>query len=391
MTHNGELTPPVPYWRLSAFYFCFFGLLGALYPFWSLYLKDLGFSSADIGLLLAIPMATKIIAPNLWGWLADRTGKRLLVIRIGAFLSLLCFTGIFLDQKFWTIAWVMVSYSFFWNAILPQHEVITVSFLRQQPETYSRIRLWGSIGFIIFVLGGGLWFDGHDIQTLPVIGLLLLAGIFVSSLYVPNQSHSPHEKPSQKFITSLKKSAAVAFLVAGLLMQVSHGIYYSFFSIYLESFDYSRSSIGMLWSVGVIAEVCLFLLMHRLLIGFGVRGIMLSCLGLATLRWLLIGYCSDQLVILLIAQTFHAFTFGAFHAAAIECVRRLFETGNQGKAQAFYSAFCFGAGGAIGSYLGGTLWDIGPILAFNVAALVSFIAFTIIWLWLRDERLNLGV
>ena len=335
-------------------------------------------------------MATKIVAPNLWGWIADRTGKRLLIIRIGALLSFFCFIGIFLNQQFWTIALVMAGYSFFWNAILPQHEVITISFLRQQPETYSRIRLWGSIGFIIFVLGGGILFDDHDIQTLPVIGLLLLAGIFVSSLYVPNPAHHQHEKPSETFITSLKKPSVIAFLLAGLLMQLSHGIYYSFFSIYLEDFGYSRSGIGMLWSVGVIAEVCLFLLMHRLLIRWGVRGVMLSCLALATLRWLLIGYYSEHLIILLVAQTFHAFTFGAFHAAAIECVRRLFQPGSQGKSQALYSAFCFGAGGAIGSYLGGTIWDIQPILAFDFGALACFIAFLIVWFWLRDEKLRDG-
>tara|TARA_B110000503_G_scaffold138844_1_gene225829 strand:+ start:443 stop:1615 length:1173 start_codon:yes stop_codon:yes gene_type:complete len=382
--------PAVPYWRLSAFYFCFFGLLGALYPYWSLYLKSQGFSSADIGLLLAIPMATKIVAPNLWGWLADYTGKRLLIIRLGALLSFLCFIGLFIDQKFWSIALVLAGYSFFWNAILPQHEVITISFLRQRPETYSRIRLWGSIGFIIFVLGSGFWFDTHDIQTLPIIGLILLAGIFLSSLFVPNPHHQRHEKAAHKFRATLKQPAVLAFLLAGLLMQFSHGIYYSFFSLYMESFGYSRSGIGMLWSVGVVAEVFLFILMHRLLLRFGVREIMLGCLFIATLRWLLIGYGTEQLLLLVLAQIFHAFTFGAFHAAAIDCIRRLFEPANQGKAQAVYSAFCFGAGGALGSYLGGVTWDIQPLWAFNIGALASFIAMIIVWFWLRDKRLKLG-
>ncbi|MFT7300033.1 MAG: PPP family 3-phenylpropionic acid transporter [Porticoccus sp.] len=382
--------PAVPYWRLSAFYFCFFGLLGALHPYWSLYLKSEGFSSADIGILLAIPMATKIVAPNLWGWLADYTGKRLLIIRMGALLSFLCFIGLFIDQKFWSIALVLAGYSFFWNAILPQHEVITISFLRQRPETYSRIRLWGSIGFIIFVLGSGFWFDNHDIQTLPVIGLILLAGIFLSSLFVPNPHHQRHEKAAHKFRATIRQPAVLAFLLAGLLMQVSHGIYYSFFSLYMESVGYSRSGIGILWSVGVVAEVFLFILMHRLLLRFGVREIMLGCLFIATLRWLLIGYGTEQLLLLVLAQIFHAFTFGAFHAAAIDCIRRLFEPANQGKAHALYSAFCFGAGGALGSYLGGVTWDIQPLWAFNIGALASFIAMIIVWFWLRDKRLKLG-
>ena len=380
----------VPYWRLSAFYFCFFGLLGALHPYWSLFLQSKGFSATDIGLLLAIPMATKIISPNLWGWLADHTGKRLLIIRVGAFLSCLCFLGIFVDQSFWTIVWVMVGYSFFWNAILPQHEVITISYLERRPETYSRIRLWGSVGFIIFVMGGGIWFDSHDLETLPIIGILLLIGIFLSSLFVPNPTFKEHVKPANKFATAVKQPAVIAFLLAGLLMQVSHGVYYGFFSIYMESYGYSRTGIGAIWSVGVVAEVVLFILMHRLLLRFGVRTIMLSCLVLATVRWLLIGYYTDELMVLIIAQTFHAFTFGAFHAAAIECVRRLFEPGHQGKAQALYSASCFGAGGAIGSYTGGLIWDIAPIMAFNYASLSSFIALIVVWFWLKDKKLQLG-
>lgn len=379
---------PVPYWRLSAFYFCFFGLLGALHPYWSLFLQSKGFSAADIGLLLAIPMATKIISPNLWGWLADHTGKRLLIIRLGAFLSCLCFLGIFVDQSFSTIALVMVGYSFFWNAILPQHEVITISYLEKKPETYSRIRLWGSIGFILFVLSNGVWFDSGDIVTLPIVGFVILLGIFLSSLFVPNPIFKQHQKPTEKFAFAVKQPAVIAFLLAGLLMQVSHGVYYGFFSIYMESFGYSRTGIGTIWSVGVVAEVVLFVLMHRLLLRFGVRFIMLGCLALATIRWLLIGYCTDHLIVLITAQTFHAFTFGAFHAAAIECVRRLFDPGHQGKAQALYSACCFGAGGAIGSYSGGLIWEVSPLMAFNYASLVSLVAFIVVWLWLKDKKLQ---
>lgn len=380
----------IPYWRLSAFYFCFFGLLGALYPYWSLYLQAKGFSAADIGFLLAIPMATKVVAPNLWGWLADHTGKRIQIIRLGALLSCFCFVGIFIDQTFWIIAWVMIGYSFFWNAILPQYEVITLSYLESRPETYSRIRLWGSIGFIIFVLGGGVWFDIYNIDTLPVVCFVILLSILASSMLVPNPTIRIHKKAPHRFSVVAKKPVVIAFLVVGLLMQVSHGVYYGFFSIYMESFNYSRAGIGVIWCVGVVAEVCLFMGMHRLLVRFNVRIIMLVCLALATIRWLLIGYYTEQLLVLILAQTFHAFTFGAFHAVAIECVRRLFEVEHQGKAQALYSACCFGLGGAIGSYTGGLIWEVSPLLAFQYASLASFIALIIAWLWLKDKKLQLA-
>lgn len=114
---------------------------------------------------------------------------------------------------------------------------------------------------------------------------------------------------------------------------------------------------------------------------------MATCLLLATIRWLLIGYFPQYLLLLVIAQSFHAFTFGAYHAAGIDCIRRLFEPGNQGKAQALYSAFCLGFGGAIGSWLGGVVWDYRSLLAFEVGALACFIAMFVIWFRLKDSRL----
>ena len=86
--------------------------------------------------------------------------------------------------------------------------------LERRPETYSRIRLWGSIGFIIFVMGGGIWFDSHDLETLPIIGMLLLVGIFLSSLFVPSPTFKVHVKPANKFATAVKQPTVIAFLLA---------------------------------------------------------------------------------------------------------------------------------------------------------------------------------
>ncbi len=151
----------VPYWRLSGFYFFYFALLGTWLPYWALYLKSLAFSSSEIGVLTALVMGTKIIAPNVWGWLADRYGRRIRIIRWGAFLSLLAFSGVYLRQDFWWLALVVVSYSFFWNAVLAQFDVVTLSHLAGRYARYSQIRVWGSVGFIVAVLGVGWWLDHH--------------------------------------------------------------------------------------------------------------------------------------------------------------------------------------------------------------------------------------
>jgi MFS transporter, PPP family, 3-phenylpropionic acid transporter len=125
---------PVPYWRLSGFYFCYFGTLGTFIPFWSLYLKQTGFSAGQIGELTAMLVATKIVAPHLWGWLADKTGRNLRLIRITALLSMLFFAGFLYRQDYRWVAAVTVCFSLFWNAVLPQFEAATLLHLRAEPQ-----------------------------------------------------------------------------------------------------------------------------------------------------------------------------------------------------------------------------------------------------------------
>ena len=143
----------LPYWRLSGFYFFYFALLGAIAPFIALYFDHLGFSAPRIGELIAIPMLMRCIAPNLWAWLADRTQKRLVIVRVGAICTMLSFTLIFMGKSFAWLALIMVLHAFFWHAILAQFEVITLEHLGSRSERYSQLRLWGSVGFICVVVG----------------------------------------------------------------------------------------------------------------------------------------------------------------------------------------------------------------------------------------------
>lgn len=378
----------VPYWRLSSFYFWYFALLGALFPYWSLYLQDLGYAADAIGVLLAIPLATKIVAPSIWGWLADHTNRRLAIVQLGSALAAICFSAIFFTTSFWPLVLILAGYSFFWNAVLPQHEVITLGFLPHKPEHYSRIRVWGSIGFIIAVTLCGIGFERFGIGLLPYVGLLLLLSIWASSLFVPEPPLTLHRSASEHFLAVCRKPAVLAFLAGAFLLQLSHGVYYSFYSILMESVGYSRTSIGMLWSVGVVAEVAIFFIMHNLLTRVGVRLTLIVSLVIAVIRWLLIAHFSHLIAVLVLAQVFHAFTFGTFHAASIEAVRRLFDSAHQGKAQALYSGISFGAGGASGSLLGGYVWDYSPILAYDLAALSSLVAVFCFIFWLKDRRLN---
>lgn len=385
-----EVTPAqtVPYWRLSGFYFFYFALLGGMYPYWPLYLQNIGLSAERIGLLLAIPMITKVVAPNIWNWLADTTGRRLGVIQMGSLLGLICFAGVIVDQRFWWLALVMATYSFFWNAVLPQHEVITLHYLGDRPERYSRLRLWGSVGFIIAVIGAGALYERLGVKVFPWVGLVLLASIFLSSLFIPKPITEGTRQKRGNLWRAACQAPVLAFLLAGILLQVAHGAYYSFFSIYMEELGYTRTMIGLLWSIGVVAEVVIFIVMHSLLLSFGVRAILIASLLLAAVRWMLIGSFADNLWLLVLAQCLHAFTFGTFHAAAIDTIRRLFKPGIQGGGQALYGAISFGIGGAAGSYLAGIYWVEGAPLVFGVASGLCLLAALVAWFGFRDPRLQ---
>jgi PPP family 3-phenylpropionic acid transporter len=372
------------YWRLSSFYFFYFALLGAMLPYWSLYLKGLGFDSREIGMLSAIIIATKIIAPNIWGWLADKTDRRLGIVRLGCIAAFVAFLGIFIHQGFWWLALVLVVYSFFWNAVLAQYEVITLSHLHGRYERYSRIRLWGSIGFIaaVAILGG--LFDYVPINLLPVIMTGLLACIALSSFSVFEKKQACRESIPGGLGAVLAKPGVIAFFAVCFLLQVSHGPYYTFFSLFLERHGYSTTITGYLWALGVFAEVVLFLFVHRLLVRFSLRVVMIASLALAGLRWLLIAVFVEQLPVLLFAQCLHAASFGSFHAVAIEMVRRRFGAGFLGQGQAIYSAVSFGAGGATGAFLSGFIWDSNAALCFIMAFVACIVALLIAWRSVRQ-------
>ena len=370
------MTASLPYWRLSGFYFFYFALLGGTAPFLALYFDHLGFSAARIGELIAIPMLMRCVAPNLWGWLGDHTGQRLLIVRFGALCTLACFAGIFLDKSYAWLALIMATHAFFWHAVLPQFEVITLAHLREQSARYAQIRLWGSIGFILTVVGLGKVFEWFSLDAYPWALLIIIAGIALSSFWVPDAQPLVARQASEQggFLQQLRRPGVLGFYLCVALMQLSHGPYYTFLSIHLEHLGYSRGLIGLLWALGVVAEVLIFMLMARLLQHFSLRQLLVASFAIAALRWLLMGFLADHLPVLLFAQVLHAATFGIFHAASIAFVQRSFGAHQQGQGQALYASLA-GIGGALGALYAGYSWKgLGPEWTFALAGLAALAA-----------------
>lgn len=372
------------YWRLSAFYWFYFGSLGALMPYWSLYLQAQGFESQAIGELVAILLVTKIIAPNIWGWIADYTRRPLLLVRLGSLFAVISFAGVLFGQSYLWLAFISVVFSFFWNAALPSFEATTFAILGAQSHRYSQIRLWGSVGFIVTVVLFGYLFDYLSITSLPIFLLILFTGIWLTSLFIPETQTTTTSLATESFNQVIKQPAVIALFLVCLLMQASHGPYYTFYSIYLDNYGYSRQLIGQLWALGVIAEIGVFLVMHHLLTSINLTILLIISFGLTGGRWLLIGYYPEFLSILVFAQLLHAASFGVYHGVVMQLIRQRFVDHHQGKAQALYSSLSFGLGGALGSLISGYTWEnFAPFVSYGWAAVACGLAVWISWRWIK--------
>jgi PPP family 3-phenylpropionic acid transporter len=376
----------MPYWRLSGFYFFYFATVGVLVPYWALYLDAIGFSAIAIGQLMALLMISRIVAPIAWGWLADHRAQRLQVIRFASGLTIVAFSGVFFGQSFAWLAVVMLLFSFFWNASLPLLEVITMNHLRAHAGAYGRVRLWGSIGFIATVLTLGPVVDRFGPTSILPALMVLMSGIWIYSLWLPeSEAAVPAEQP-ESFWRVIMRPPVLAFLVTCFLMQASHGPYYTFYSILLERFGYTKSVIGMLWAFGVVCEIGLFMVIQQILARVELRHILLGSFFLAAVRWLLIGWNPENLAILINAQILHAASFGAFHAGAIQLVYRFFRGRHQHRGQAVYGSASFGLGGAFGSLYSGYAWELlGPAYTFTLAAGIAVLAGVIAFAALRPR------
>jgi len=374
------------HWRLSRFYFFYYFFVGSFVPYWGIYLQSENFSPSSIGILLSLFQISRIVAPNFWGWLADHTGHRVKWIKLTSFLGLIGFIGVFWAKGFFWIFLVMSALSLFTSSTLPLAESLTLAHLATSDGHYSRIRLWGSIGFIVASLLLGYLIDLQGINILLWVLLIAQAIIFFLSNTIPETKEIHHKKNDLSIWKIIKTPSVVALLIGCTLMVSAHGVLYNFYSIYLKEHGYSSATIGWLWAVGVICEIFIFMLMPKILRRYSLKTILLMSLFLGVIRFILIGASPDHFYLLLIAQMFHAATFGSFHAASIEVIAYFFKGRNQSRGQAIYNSVAYGIGGTIGGLGGGYLIQyLGGQLGFMIAAISPLIGFIVIWFGLKLE------
>jgi len=370
--------------RLSRFYFIYYFFVGAFVPYWGLYLKSEQFSPADIGILMSLFQISRIFAPNFWGWLADHTGKRAQWIRLTAFLGLCGFTAVFWAHGFYWFFFVMAALSLFTSSTLPLAESLTLAHLATTNGHYSRIRMWGSLGFIVAAVILGYLIDFTGIRSLLWFLLAVQMTLFALTYTLPDAKVEPHAHDHFSIWQVIKQPNVLALLIGCALMVTAHGVLYNFYSIYLSEHGYSKGMIGLLWSVGVICEIGIFMLMPKLMARYSLKTILLISLVLAVLRFTMIGIAVDNIVLLVLAQTLHAATFGSFHAASVEVITQFFNGRHQAKGQAIYNSVAYGIGGTIGGVAGGyALQYIGGEKTFMLAAVFPLLGLLVIGLGLK--------
>jgi PPP family 3-phenylpropionic acid transporter len=369
----------LPYWRLSGFYFFHFAFIGAFAPYWSLYLKSLSFNALQIGVLMSLLHVTRIFAPTAWGYLADHTGKRMLIVQLAAITGLVSYCGVFFGESFLWMFAVMMLMSFFWSASLPLIEATTLSHLGKSTARYGSIRSWGSLGFVLAVIGIGYLLDATEIALLLWVVLGFKLGIVIFSWRIPEAEIASHSTDALSVQQIFKQPGVLAFFSACLLMAFAHGPYYTFYSIYLVDYGYSKGAIGWLWAIGVICEIGVFFLMSRVMHRFSLKQILAFSFTCAVARFLMIGWGVEWPTVMLLAQILHAATYGAHHVAAMMAVHYFFRGRHQAKGQAFYTSFTFGVGGTLGGVFSGYAWEwLGPGFTFSMSAAAALVGLGLI-------------
>lgn len=374
--------------RLAASYLIYFAAVGIFTPFWSPYLASRGFNALEISWVLAAAAAVRSFGPLLVGWLADLNHPTR-VLRIAAVLALASF-AVLPDQACLSGFMVFsVLFSLSWNSVVPLYDVHTLSYLGTGSARYGRIRLWGSVGFIVASWAGGALFEQTGYATLPRLMLVFVALTLLATCFIRPMTRSVQVATQSSFGASLKSRATIVALLIAVLLAVSFGAYYVFFSLYLGLHGYSKQMIGALWALGVLAEVVVFATGHSLLQRFSIRSLFTLAAAGTCIRWALVAAFVEHPLVLAFSQVLHCLGFAVLHYAIVLSARRLFPAGMESRGQTLFSSMGYGLGGMLGNLLAGVMWvAFSPRASYVSAAFIVVLATVLAAAGLRGTVLD---
>ena len=363
-----------PFAALSASYFAHIGFFNPYLPLW---LQEMGFGLMAISVLTSLQSATRLFAPYGWGWLSDRTGERVRLLRYGAAAALACSLWLWFDLGFVGLLVVLLLMFVHTSSMMPMSEAAMAHLVSQggqfNARRYGRVRLWGSLGFLLTVLAAGTWFQHHGMGSFPAWTVATLVAVNVSVWWMPNLKETVHgHEVTSPPVWTLLRQPLVAWLFASMFFHVlAHIFIYVFFSLYLDSLGYSKTTIGLLWAVSVVLEIGWFFTQGRWLPLLSLTAWLVLAAALVVVRMALTAGWPTVLPLLVLAQMLHAITFAAHHTVCIALISHHFPGRLRGRGQALYTIIGYGVPGVLGGLGGGfvsTSWGLSAVFWCAAAA-----------------------
>jgi PPP family 3-phenylpropionic acid transporter len=376
-----------PLANFALFLFVYYAFMGTLTTYAPLYFAFHGVSAAEAGILMSLVQVMRIVGPTLWGWVADHTSRRVLVLRMTALGALLAFSGIAFGSNFLQFFVAMVCLNLFTSAQAPLAEALMLAEMRGDTSRYGRVRLWGSLGFVAAVMEAGVLLDRLGVAALPWLAGAVLLLVLAQTLRIREAPRADGAHVAPPLLEVMRKPAVIAFFAQAALMVAAHTSLYAFYSLYLERAGYGKAVTGAMWSLGVLAEVVFFYFQAGVMRRAGVRAMMMASFAMAVLRFAAIGFGPGWLAVLVLAQLLHAFTFAAHHCASITAMQRWFGGALQARGQALFMSIAYGIGGTFGGLFMSWCWEtLGPQSVYGAAAGLALLAAGAAGLFWRWER-----
>jgi len=345
--------------RFSLFYFCYYAAVGAYTAYVGRWVTSLGYGGYVVGAMLGLWYATRIVSPPAWAALVVRSARPGMWLVYGTALGLLCFAGFTVTRPVAGLLAVMTAFGFFYNAVLPQFEAMTLTALGPDSHDYGRIRLWGSLGFVLVAGSYGAALDRLGDSAFPWISLPLLVIALLAAW--PHRNDQPPEHIAKIADAGhlWKRPGVRRFLLVALLAQAGFGTFYVFFTLHLQDHHHDGFAVGMLWAAGVVAEIVMFWFAPGLVARVGASRLLGWCLLVGALRWTVTALYAESFAIMFAAQLTHAFSFAVFQSCCMQLMAQYFPGRRAAAGQSLLYGFSSGVGGVLGAAVAAVLWHYG--------------------------------
>jgi len=357
---------------LALAYFTYFFSYGIFLPFWSVWLKGVGLTPEIIGMLLGAGLVARFLGSLLIAPRVSDPSRLITALRLLALASLLFALAFYAGSHIAWLTVVIVGFNLFFSPLVPLTDALAGTWQKQFTMDYGRVRVWGSIAFVIGSALTGKLVSLYDYRAILAMLTLGAASMLLGMLLRPSILPQGETRQQEGAGWAAWRSLIMQnwrFLACVSLLQGAHAAYYGFSAIYWQSAGYSASTVGYLWSLGVVAEVVIFTLSNRLFRRFSARDLLLLSAASGLVRWSLMGWTTD-LPWLIVAQILHCGTFTVCHLAGMRYISA--RKGSEViRLQAVYSAVAMGGSIALMTMFAGFLFEHLHQGLFGIMALLA--------------------